>query len=282
MSRRAEMEDARRTGGALLRSARRAPVHAATLALASLGMLLAAAGGVRAQATTPPPAPQIAAFSSASDASVPPPWRLVTLPKLPRHTHYRIEPLDGERVLRVTTDGSYANLVHPLTADVRATPVLRWRWRVARLPEGTDLRRKDGDDVAARVCVLFDLPLERLSAGERIKVRLGRTLFDPALPAASICYVWDRAIAAGTWLPSAYTGRVQMLVLRSGASGHPLDTWQAETRDLAADFAQAFPEEAARGPLPPLLAVGVSGDGDNTGSRALAFFGDLSLSAAPK
>ena len=282
MSRRAELEDARRAGCNLLRCRRHAALHVPMLALASLGILLAAAGGVHAQAPTPPPAPPIAAFSGAADDAVPPPWRLVTLPKLPRHTRYRIEALDGERVLRVTTDGSYANLVHPLTADVRATPVLRWRWRVARLPEGTDLRRKDGDDVAARLCVLFDLPLERLSAGERIKVRLGRTLFDPALPAASICYVWDRDLAAGTWLPSVYTGRVQMLVLRSAASGHALDTWHAETRDLAADFARAFPDEAASGPLPPLLAIGVSGDGDNTGSRALAFFGDLSLRAAPR
>jgi hypothetical protein len=282
MSRRADRNGGRRADWAEGLGCLRTALPAARLALALLGTLLAAAGGVGAQTPTPPPAPQIAAFSSAADASVPPPWRVVTLPKLPRHTQYRIEPLDGERVLRVSTEGSYANLVHPLTADVRATPVLRWRWRVGRLPEGTDLRRKDSDDVAARLCVLFDLPLERLSAGERIKVRLGRTLFDPALPAASICYVWDRDLTAGTWLPSAYTGRVQMLVLRSSTSGHPLDTWQVETRDLAADFARAFPDEAARGPLPPLLAVGVSGDGDNTGSRALAFFGDLSLSAAPK
>lgn len=258
-----------------------------TRVVAGLGALLAAVALVRAQAQESTPAqpqaqvPKFAAFSTAADDAVPAPWRIVTLPKLPRHTRYRVESLEGERVLRVATDGSYANLVHPLAADVRATPVLRWRWRVARLPEGTDLRRKEGDDVAARLCVLFDLPLERLSAGERLKVRLGRTLFDPSLPAASICYVWDRELAAGTWLPSAYTGRVQMLVLRSAASGHRLDAWHEETRNLAADFARAFPDEAASGPLPPLLAVGVSGDGDNTGSRALAFFGDLSFAAPP-
>jgi hypothetical protein len=244
---------------------------------AVLAATLGAAGTPAIDAQTP----KVAAFSSAADGVPPPPWSVVTLPKLPRHTRYRIESLDGERVLRVETDGSYANLLHPLAADVRATPALRWRWRVARLPEGTDLRRKETDDVAARLCVLFDLPLERLSAGERLKVRLGRTLFDPALPAASICYVWDRDLPAGTWLASAYTGRVQMLVLRSAASGHRLDAWHEETRDLAADFARAFPQEAANGPLPPVLAIGVSGDGDNTGSRALAFFGDLSLSTPP-
>jgi hypothetical protein len=246
-----------------------------------LAATLGAAGTPAAHAQAQAQTPIVAAFSGAADGAPPAPWSVVTLPKLPRHTRYRIESLDGERVLRVETDGSYANLLHPLAADVRATPALRWRWRVARLPEGTDLRRKETDDVAARLCVLFDLPLERLSAGERLKVRLGRTLFDPALPAASICYVWDRDLPAGTWLASAYTGRVQMLVLRSAASGHRLDAWHEETRDLSADFARAFPQEAANGPLPPVLAIGVSGDGDNTGSRALAFFGDLSLSTPP-
>lgn len=241
--------------------------------------LVAAASSAGAQPTA---APVLAPFSTASDTTPPPPWRVVTLPKQPRHSDYRIETLDGQRVLRMASDGGYANLLHPIQSATTngAAPQLRWRWRVAQLPAGSDLTRKAGDDVAARVCVLFDLPLARLTAADRLAMRLGRALFDPALPAASICYVWDARLPAGTWLANAYTARVQMLVLRSAASGDG-DRWVEESRDLAADFARAFPHEAAGGYFPPLAAVGVAADADNTGSRTLAHVGDLVLSAPP-
>ena len=220
-------------------------------------------------ATTQAPA-ALATFSSAAAGAMPAPWRVVTLPKLPKHTRYDIVALDGANVLRVAADGSYANLLHPLAGE-RAQR-LAWRWRVEQPIEQADLRRKETDDVPARVCVLFDLPLDRLRFSDRLMVELGRALFDPSLPAASICYVWDRQLAPGTWLANAYTDRVQMLVLRRGGYG----AWAEESRDLVADFARAFPHEARSG-LPPLAAIGVSADGDNTGGASLAYFGDLRL-----
>lgn len=235
----------------------------AAAAPAAVAMALAAGAASAQMALT--------AFSTASPgAAPPPPWRVITLPKLPRHTRFELVALDGATVLRVAADGSYANLLHPL-ADAPAQR-LRWRWRVEKPIEGADLTRKEGDDVPARVCALFDLPLSRLRLPDRLRVELGRALFDPDLPAASICYVWDQRLAAGTWLPNAYTDRVQMLVLRQGGYG----AWAEESRDLAADFARAFPHEA-RGGTPRLAAIGVSADGDNTGASSLAYFGDLRL-----
>ena len=144
-------------------------------------------------------------------------------------------------MLRARADASYANLVHELAPATIATR-LAWRWRIDQPVAGADLTRKSGDDVPARVCALFDLPLERLSAGDRFRIRLGRLLFDPKLPAAAICYVWDEKLAAGTWLANAYTDRVRMLVLRQGSTGR----WFDESRDLRADFAAALNRGAAR------------------------------------
>ncbi len=219
-----------------------------------------------------PTAAGLAAFSAAAPGTVPQPWTVVTLPKLPRHTRYEIVRFDGANVLRVTADDSYANLLHPLNGA--AARRLHWRWRVEQPIEQADLTRKEGDDVPARVCALFDLPADRLQASDRFSVELGRAFFDPNLPAASICYVWDRRLAPGTWLANAYTDRVQMLVLRRGSYGN----WFDEARDLAADFARAFPHEARAG-TPPLAALAVSADADNTRGRSLAYFGDLRLEA---
>lgn len=230
-----------------------------------------AAAVIAALLLAAPPAPAaLTAFSSAAAGSIPAPWQVVTLPKLPKHTRYDIVAVDDEYVLRVVASGSYANLLHPL-AGSRAQR-LSWRWRVVQPIEDSDLTRKGGDDVPARVCVLFDLPLDRLRLGDRLKVELGRALFDPSLPAASLCYVWDRRLAPGTWLANAYTDRVCMLVLRRGGYG----AWAEESRDLAADFARAFPHEARDG-LPPLAAIGVAADGDDTGGASLAYIGDLKL-----
>jgi len=230
-------------------------------AVALAGFLAAASA-----AATPTP------FSSAAPgAAMPPPWRVITLPRIERHTRFDLATVDGTTVLRVAADGSYANLLHPL--DGVPAQRLRWRWRVEQPIEGADLTRKEGDDVPARVCVLFDVPLERLALVDRVRVELGRALFDPKLPAASICYVWDQRLAPGTWLANAYTDRVQMLVLRRGGYG----AWAEESRDLAADFLRAFPLESSGG-TPPLAAIAVSADGDNTGGRSLAYFGDLRLS----
>lgn len=216
-------------------------------------------------------------FSGASGTELPAPWRVVTLPKIPGHTRYTMAENDGRRAVHAEADGSYANVVHPLNADITGAPILRFAWRVDRFPAGSDLTTKAGDDLAAKVCVLFDLPLDRLSFVDRTKVQLGRRLFDPQLPAATVCYVWDRALPAGRWINSAYTDRVRMLVLRSEASGER-SRWFDERRDLRADFRQAFPAEAEPG-MPRVAAVAFATDADNTKSQASAWFGDLALVA---
>jgi hypothetical protein len=257
---------------ALLRLGKVAQLILATSAIALTSSLASAAD---AALVTP--------FSAAPQETPPSRWRLATVAKITRHTDYRVVSIDGERVLRMAANASYANLLYPLERDIAATPVLRWRWRVDRLPTGADLTHKRGDDVAARVCVLFDVPPQRLSFGVRAQLALGRALFDPKLPAAAICYVWDGTLAADTWLANAYTDRVMMRVQRGKDS--LLGAWYSEARDLAADFAAAFPYEATRegkpAPLPPVAAIVVSGDADNTGSQTLAFMGDLELAAPP-
>jgi hypothetical protein len=221
--------------------------------------------------------PIITPFSSATGTELPAPWRVVTLPKIPRHTSYAIAEIDGRRGVHAEADASYANAVHPWNAEVAATPILRFAWRVDRFPANSDLTTRAGDDLAAKVCVLFDVPLDRLSFIERTKVQLGRRLFDPQLPAATICYAWDRTLPAGRWINNVYTDRVRMLVLRSGASGEQ-GRWFDERRDLRADFRQAFPSEAATG-LPKVAAFALATDADNTKSQASAWFGDMALEA---
>jgi hypothetical protein len=188
-------------------------------------------------------------------------WRVIGLPqqKPPLTSFTR---LDGD-LLRIEAAGSYGNLVNESPG---AGSTLAWRWRLEQPVERADLRRKEGDDAALKVCAMFDLPLEALPFWERQKMRLARTLSGEHLPAATLCYVWDPSQPAGTVLPNAYTPRLRWMVLRG--SGEPLEAWRDERRDLAADFRRAFGDESAT--LPPLKAIAVGADADNTGGRSQA------------
>lgn len=228
------------------------------------------------------PAPGLVPFSSATGSTPPPPWRVVGLPGSQKPlTRFDVVRLDGTPVLRVTADHSYANLVHPVQpprplANLR----LAWRWRLDQPLLATDLQRRSGDDSALRLCVAFDVPLAQLPAEERSALRWARVVTGEPVPAATLCYVWDHLLPVGTLLPNAFTHRVRDLVVDSGET--QLMQWRVHQRDLAADFRLAFGAALPTlSGLPPVEAVLVGGDADNTRGHSLGHVGDVTLSLSP-
>lgn len=187
-------------------------------------------------------------------------------------TQFDIVQLGADRVLRVHADHSYANLTHAL-GPATSGHVLHWRWRLDQPIASADLHTKSGDDTAIKVCALFDLPLDHLGFVERSLLRLARSASGEHLPGATLCYVWDQKLAAGTELPNAFTKRMRYVVLDSASS--PLHQWVSHSRDLNVDFLHSFGNESST--VPPLLAIVVGADADNTGESSLAYMGDISL-----
>jgi hypothetical protein len=204
-------------------------------------------------------------------ADPPAPWRVRGLPQqsIPL-VRFAADTVDGRRALRVESDRAYGTLVHPTPGALAGT--LTWRWRVDQAPVGADLTQRQGDDAALKVCALFAMPLSALPFVERQLLRLASARVGEPLPTATLCYVWhDGALAGGSVLRNVYTQRVRFVVVR-GARG----LWADERRDLAADFLRAFGDESRQ--VPPLEAVVVGADSDNTGSRSLAWIEGLHLS----
>lgn len=229
-------------------------------------LALACAGGAPAAAT--------ALVPLASAAAMPPsPWHLVGLPKQTMAlTQFALVDLDGRRALRVEAKDSYGNLVHPLRV-AGASPRLAWQWRVDQPLAMADLRTKAGDDNALKICVFFDLPLGDVPWRERVLLQFARSRTDVPLPSATLCYVWDHLLPAGTALDNAYTRRVRYLVLRGQAAG--LGKWVTERRDLAADYARMYGAESAQ--LPALTGIAIGADADNTHGHSIGFVADLTL-----
>ncbi len=232
-------------------------------------------GVVTAALAQQPEANRLRVFSSAPEGVAPAPWRVVGLPdkKIPA-TEFAIRLLDEKSVLQVRANQSYGTLSHALLPRVPGPQAtLQWRWRVDQPLASPNLQRKEGDDAALKVCAMFDMPLERLGFVERNLMRLARSRSGEPLPAATLCYVWDATLATGTLLPNAYTARVRYLVING--TGSAPGQWASHSRNLQQDFLKAFGHESTG--VPPLIAIVVGADGDNTGGESLAYVGDIAL-----
>jgi hypothetical protein len=231
----------------------------------------AAALAVFVAALAAPPAPAADLVSPIGGGTMPPaPWRFKGLPQQrPAPTRFEVvADHEGTRALRIEADRAYGTLVHPLPGARAGT--LAWRWRVDRPVAGADLRHKSGDDAALKVCALFDMPLARVPFVERQLLRLASARAGEALPTATLCYVWEPALPSGSLLDNAYTRRVRFITAR-----HAAGAWTTEQHDLARDFRRAFGEESDE--VPPLTALLIGADTDNTGSHSLAWLDSLRL-----
>jgi hypothetical protein len=197
----------------------------------------------------------------------PAPWRYAGLPgQKPPATQFEIGEVEGRRALRVEAERSYGNLVHPLTGT--APGVLSWRWRVDAPLASANLRTRDGDDTALKVCAMFDMPRDDVPFVERQLLKLAEARLGETLPTATLCYAWDPSLPAESVVPNAYSRRLRFLTLGGAAR-----IWTSERRDLAADFLAVFGDEARS--LPPLRAIAVGADADNTAGRSLGWIDEL-------
>ncbi len=211
-----------------------------------------------------------ALFSSRpAGSSVAAPFRVITLPNV-NPNQIELVADEGRTVLRITSAASASSVGIPLTAPAQSRTQLAWQWKVSRTIDSADMTQKAGDDFAARVYVFFDVPLDALPFVARTRIRLARLFFKAEVPTAALCYVWDNRQPVGTARFSAYTDRVRMIVMQSGAAN--AGKWISETRDVAADFRQAFGGEPAA-----ITGVAVASDTDQTREAVTAWFGDVVL-----
>ncbi|MDX1419806.1 MAG: DUF3047 domain-containing protein, partial [Rubricoccaceae bacterium] len=215
-----------------------------------------------------PPVP-VGAFSQASPGGLPSGWEPLQFGDT-RPSSYRLVHEGGVTVVRAEADGSASGLVRRIDIDPTRFPVLRWRWKVEGVVPGGSYTRRDGDDYAARVYVIFDYPVSALSFGDRLKYRALQALGYRDLPTRALNYVWANQPSARATRPNAYTDWVQMVPVERG-SRHA-GTWRDARRNVAEDYRAAFGEEP-----PPIAGIAIMTDADNTGARAVAYYGDLSM-----
>jgi hypothetical protein len=217
-------------------------------------------------------APALQPFGATGGAPAAP-WHVVGLPQQTKpFTTFSVVEIDGKRALKVESKEAYGNIVHPL-AWTTTSAKLSWQWRIEEPIEASDLRTKGGDDTALKVCVFYDLSIDKIPFGDRQLLRFARSKTTEPVPAATVCYVWDAKLPAGTTLDNAFTKRMRYMVVRSGPQ--KLNQWSSEKRDLIADFNQLFGAESDT--VPPIIGIAVGADSDNTKSRSVGYVTGVAL-----
>jgi hypothetical protein len=185
----------------------------------------------------------IADFSAGADAQrVPAGWQLKEKSGKADLAVVKDEGTSAVRFRSAATSFSLQKEVH---VDLKRFPVLTWKWKVTKLPEGGDFRKSDADDQAAQLFLAFS------------KTR-------------AIVYIWDTSAPQGTMGNAAapFFMSIKAVVVRSGRTG--TGAWITETRNVYDDYRRLFHEEPGE-----VNGVRLQINSQYTGTSAESFFADV-------
>ncbi len=197
-------------------------------------------------------------------------WEPLTFPNIETHTRYTLDTDDGQQVVRADADASASGLIARVELVPGNSLTLSWRWKVSNIYEAGNAREKSGDDYPARIYVAFEFQPDKACFFERARRKTVEVLFGETLPGNALNYIWANQLPEQSMVANAYTDKTMMIAVNSGPS--QVGEWVTVTRDLVADYRQAFGEEP-----PAIVGVAIMTDADNTGEQATAWYGDLTL-----
>ncbi len=167
----------------------------------------------------------------------------------------KVERIGEFFAVRLHSERASFSLHKDIDVDVNQYPYLSWAWRVDALPPQGDVRKKDTDDQAAQVYVVFPR-------------------WPPMLRSQIIGYIWDSTAPPGTVLTSPSNRMAKIIVLRSGSDR--LGQWVTETRNVLEDYRRLYGENPPKAGKVSLLI-----NSQNTKSTAEAWFSALMFTRSP-
>ncbi len=212
---------------------------------------------------------EVGKFSAESIGNdLPSQWKPLSFKKIEKHTVFTLVKDGDTVVVKAVAEASASGLIREIKIDPKEYPIVQWSWKVNNILEKGDVQRKDGDDYPARIYITFEYDPSKLSFFEKVKYQAVRLLYGQYPPLGAINYIWESKAPKGTVLPNSYTDRVMMIVVESGEE--KLDKWVNEERNVYEDYKRAFGKE------PPMISgVAIMTDTDNTGEKAIAYYGDI-------
>ena len=195
-------------------------------------------------------------------------WEALEFPKIDRHTEYSIvssvESEAGGSLLRAQADASASGLIFKSTFDIAETPFVEWRWKVEGTVTGGDASKKEGDDYASRIYIIFPYDPKEASFGTRLKYNAARLIYGEYPPLGSLNYIWANREHSQKVIPNAFTSQAMMFPVDTGREH--VGQWRSYRVDIRADYIEAFGEDP-----PATASLAIMSDTDNTGESATAY-----------
>ena len=205
--------------------------------------------------------------------SIPQGWEHLTYGRTPENEMFLST--EGEKtVLRVKSLGSASSLLKRVDADIREFPILVWRWKINRVVGMAIENRKDRNDSAARIRVIFgkggektpSIPPEMEEFLKSLGIR--RSATEPA--GFKIDYIWGNRIPRDEILDYPGSRNHKVVVVESGKAR--VNQWVWEKRNLLEDYERLF--EAAP---PGLAGIVILTDTDHTNEGVEAWYSSIVL-----
>jgi hypothetical protein len=149
--------------------------------------------------------------------------------------------------LHLKSVNSSFGLEHGVDVNPQETRYLTWRWKVTQLPAGGDFRHAATDDQAAQVLVAF--------ADHRV-----------------LTYIWDTTVPKGTAQPASSIPLLHIFAVVCESGTSEANRWIVESRDVAADYQQAYGR-----PAPLVKGLRLQINSQHTGTIAESYFGEVAF-----
>ncbi|UCF85610.1 MAG: DUF3047 domain-containing protein [Desulfobacteraceae bacterium] len=157
--------------------------------------------------------------------------------------------------LKLSSKKTSFGLKKDLKASIKDYPYIHWSWQARNLPKGGDFRKKETDDQAGQLYVLFP------RAPAKVNTRI-------------LGYLWENETPKGTSGTSTAWPKLKCIVLRDKTD--PLGVWYNESRNIYEDYKNLFNEEP-----PELGGVAIYINSQHTGSEAEILYGPIFFTREP-
>lgn len=206
-------------------------------------MLLAA---VQMTAGEPSPAGRVL-FAENFESGLSKRWKKV---EFTTDTGYAVTKEGTNRVLKAVAQQSASGLAARIDVTPEGQLLLRWRWKIDKIPPGGTDQNIKSFDHTARVFVAF-------------KSFIG--------PPRTVNYVWGNNVKTGQTYHHPNSGRARFVVVQNG--NKRAGEWIEESRDLLADWKLLFGKDEP----PQIVGIGIMTDSDGTKSTVTGCYDDILL-----
>ncbi len=172
------------------------------------------------------------------------------------YTSYQLIEDEGTNIVHAIADSSASGLFNQQSVDLEQTPILTWHWKVAQIGRHNNEQSKSGDDYPVRLYAI--VKGEPYYWSNRILI-----------------YVWSNQAEIDDAWKNPFASEFRHITVETGERN--VGQWRYYQRDIRADFSDVF------GFVPKQIdAIAIMTDGDNSGQKFEAWYGDIEFKADVK